>query len=60
MKQTLITLSAIVGALLIEVGLITQGRSVSNDAYLGYHKHLAEQLKYDLALNQTILEVQQV
>lgn len=59
MKHKPIILSAIAGALFIEIGLIAQSCSIPTDEYLGYQQHVTEQLQHDLQINQTVLELQQ-
>ena len=59
MNHKSIILSAAIGGLLIEIGLITQGRSVSMEDHLAYQKNLSEQIQQDAAVNHSILEAQQ-
>ncbi|MBT9316919.1 DAHL domain-containing protein [Leptothoe spongobia] len=59
MNHKAIILSAAMGGLLIEFGLITKGRSVSIEDHLRYQEHISEQIQYDLAVNHTVLEAQQ-
>ncbi|NEQ54948.1 MAG: hypothetical protein F6K11_33300, partial [Leptolyngbya sp. SIO3F4] len=59
MNHKSIILSAAVGGLLIEMGLITKGRSISIDDHLIYQENLSKQVQSDSEINQTILEAQQ-
>lgn len=54
-----IILSVAIGGLLIEIGLIAKGRSVSTDDHLMYQEHISDQIQHGLAVNHAVLKAQQ-
>ncbi|MEA5466523.1 DAHL domain-containing protein [Leptothoe sp. PORK10 BA2] len=55
MKQEPIKIATLLGAVLIEMGLLAKGRLLSNQSHLIYQQNLSAQLQSDLAVNEAIL-----
>ncbi|MEM8612215.1 MAG: DAHL domain-containing protein [Cyanobacteria bacterium P01_H01_bin.105] len=58
MKYRPIILSAAASALLVWLGLLAKGRSVTLDEHVRYQEYLSKQIQQDLIVNQTFIEVQ--
>ncbi|MEM9485886.1 MAG: ATP-binding protein [Cyanobacteria bacterium P01_F01_bin.116] len=58
MNQKLVILSAVTGGLLVEVGLIAKGYSISMKEHLAYQEYISAHIQQDLTINHTLLKAQ--